>query len=114
MARKFLNPLLPGGLLSPLSGADELTDTEETLIANLQAGTYQNETPSGTVNGSNTTFTLAASPSPAASLHLTVNGALQQEGAGNDFTLSGNTITFNNAPLTGSIILATYDVDTDT
>ncbi len=65
------------------------------------------ETPSGTVNGSNAVFTLANSPSPAASLMLFLNGLLQNPG-GNDFTLSAGTITFALAPPTGSVLLAHY------
>ncbi len=112
MARKILNPVLPGGLLSPLSGADELTDAEETMITNQQAGTGLNETPSGAVNGSNTTFTLSRSPSPAASLELYLNGQLQH--SPEDFTLSTNTITMGDAPLTGDTLRAFSLIDTDT
>lgn len=67
-----------------------------------------NETPTGTVNGSNTTFTLSKTPGSAALL-LFVNGVLQNAG-GNDFTLSGATITFaaGAIPQTGDVILATY------
>src|SRR5678809_767545 len=46
------------------------------------------ETPSGTVNGSNVTFTLAHTPNPSASLQLFVNGQLMTPGATEDFTLS--------------------------
>src|SRR3990167_2926283 len=35
------------------------------------------ETPSGAINGSNVTFTLANAPSPAASLIVVLNGAIQ-------------------------------------
>jgi hypothetical protein len=66
-----------------------------------------NETPAGTINGSNVTFTLANTPLPASSLKLYLNGVRQKAG-GEDFTLSGATITFVNAPLTGSILLADY------
>ena len=58
------------------------------------------ETPAGTVNGSNVTFTLANAPSPAASLQLFQDGVLQIQGT--DYTLSGNTITFTNGPGSGS------------
>jgi hypothetical protein len=58
------------------------------------------ETPAGTVNGFNVTFTLANAPSPAASLQLFQDGVLQIQGT--DYTLSGNTITFMNAPGAGS------------
>lgn len=66
------------------------------------------ETPSGSINDANVTFTLAQAPSPAASLMLFLNGILQRAGAGNDFTLSSATITFATAPSTGDVLLAHY------
>jgi len=51
------------------------------------------ETPTGTQNGVNLVFTLANAPSPANSLQLFLNGAYLTQGAGNDYTLSGSTIT---------------------
>lgn len=57
------------------------------------------ETPSGTINGSNVTFTLAYTPI-SGSEHLYLNGVLQEDG-GNDYGISGNTITYVTAPLTG-------------
>ena len=65
------------------------------------------ETPSGAINGTNKTFTLANTPSPAASLQLFLNGAYQTSG-GEDFTLATATITFVNAPLNGSVLRAYY------
>lgn len=65
------------------------------------------ETPTGTVNGSNNTFTLANSPTPAASLQFSKNGQLLISG-GADYTLSGATITTVTAPKTGDVILAFY------
>jgi hypothetical protein len=50
------------------------------------------ETPAGTMNGSNTTFTLNQAPNPAASLAVYRNGIRQQQGL--DYTGSANTITF--------------------
>lgn len=67
------------------------------------------ETPTGTVNGTNLAFTLAAAPSPAASLRLYKNGMLLQQGG--DYTLNGSTITFNNtttAPQAGDVLAASY------
>lgn len=66
------------------------------------------ETPSGAVNGSNAVFTLAFAPSPAASLELYLNG-LRME-SGQDYSLSGNTITFflASTPQTGDLLLANY------
>ena len=66
------------------------------------------EVPSGTKDDSNVTFTLANTPSPATSLHLYVNGVRQMSGGGNDYTLSGATITFAVAPSAGDNIVADY------
>jgi len=66
------------------------------------------EVPGGLVDGSNTVFSLANAPSPAASLHLFRNGILQKLGF--DFTLNGSTVTFVSlaVPSQGDTILASY------
>ena len=64
------------------------------------------ETPSGTINGTNETFTLNKSPNPPASLMLFTDGIMEQQGE--DYTLSGNTITFGVAPPNRSVLLAFY------
>lgn len=70
------------------------------------------ETPSGTINGSNTTFTLANTPATvngsASSLELLLNGVVLEAGSGNDYTLSGNTITMLLVPQTGDKLRAWY------
>lgn len=63
-----------------------------------------NETPSGTVNGVNTIFTLAYTPI-AGKLKLYCGIRLTE---GIDYTLVGNIITFTVAPEIGSIIRADY------
>jgi hypothetical protein len=68
-----------------------------------------NEVPSGSINGTNTTFTLANTPI-LGSVSLYRNGVLQYAGAGNDYTISGSTITTTTAPGSGSILLATYTI----
>jgi hypothetical protein len=73
----------------------------------LNANFVDKETPSGTINGSNVTFTLADTP-VAGSEHIYLNGVLQDVGAGNDYTISGATITYLTAPLTGEKIKASY------
>jgi hypothetical protein len=65
------------------------------------------ETPAGLINGSNVTFTLAFVPNPVGSEQIYFNGLLQ-DGGGNDYTISGQTITMVVAPPTGSIIRASY------
>lgn len=64
------------------------------------------ETPSGTVNGSNTAFTLANTPTAGTEL-LWLNGLLQ-EPAGQDYTISGTGITFAVAPVSGDRIRCSY------
>ncbi len=79
------------------------------------AGTAQtskfadDEIPAGTINGSDLSFTLVASPSPAQSLKLFKNGVLLKENG--DYTLSGSTITFASATVTpqpGDSLVAYY------
>jgi hypothetical protein len=65
------------------------------------------ETPSGTVNGSTTTFTLANTPISGTEC-VFLNGVLQEPGAGNDYTISGATITYLTAPITGDRIRVNY------
>jgi len=63
----------------------------------IEGSAVINETPSGTLDGVNNTFTLANDPVDG-SLMLFYNGVLQKPGAGNDYTISGNTITFTDPP----------------
>lgn len=65
------------------------------------------ETPAGAVNGANTTFTLANTPI-AGSEEVYLNGILQEPGAGNDYTISGGTITYLTAPVTGDRLRVSY------
>jgi len=57
------------------------------------SNTVTREIPSGIINGINDTFTLANTPITGTE-HVYVNGILQDEGSGNDYTISGNTIIF--------------------
>jgi hypothetical protein len=65
------------------------------------------ETPSGTINGANATFTLANTPI-ANTEEIFLNGLLLEPGAGNDYTISGTTITMLNIPNTGDRLKARY------
>lgn len=82
----------------------EVIESDSSAITNL---TVYNEIPTGTINGVNTSFTLAHTPNPAGSLQLTVNGQFLTVGV--DYTLSSSTITFIFAPQVGDIIRARYD-----
>jgi len=73
-------------------------DTSTGLVA---ANFVDQEIPSGAINGSNVTYTLANAPT-ANTEHVYVNGVLQERGAGNDYTISGAVITM----LTGAILLS--------
>ena len=63
------------------------------------------ETPDGTVDGDNVTFTLAYIPVPD-SVSLYANGVLQVPGTA--YTLDESVITFAEAPSEGVVLWATY------
>lgn len=65
------------------------------------------ETPSGTVNGTNTSFTLAQATVTTGSEEVFLNGLLQNASS-NDYSISANVITFTNAPVSGDTILTNY------
>ena len=64
------------------------------------------EVPSGTVNGTNATFTLANAPSAPAAVIITLDGLAQVQGS--DYTISGVTITMASAPTLGQTLFAHY------
>lgn len=64
------------------------------------------EVPSGTINGSNVTFTLAQTPTSNAAVSLYQDGFLMRQGT--DYTISGSTITMTTAPVSGQTLDATY------
>jgi len=69
------------------------------------AGMVQ-EAPSGSINGSNTTFTLTYTPATAATLLCHLDGQLQI--LTTDYTRSGATITEVVAPATGQVLICQY------
>ncbi|MFA5379435.1 MAG: hypothetical protein WC455_27005 [Dehalococcoidia bacterium] len=66
-----------------------------------------NEVPSGLVNGSNVTFTLAYTPA-GSQIMLYLNGQYMTVGVGEDYTISGSTITMTEAPIVGDKIRINY------
>lgn len=78
-----------------------------TGTAMLSVGLVQ-EVPSGSVNGSNVTFTLANTPTSAATVYCTEDGIFLTQGSGKDYTISGATITMATAPGTGQVIWCAY------
>lgn len=79
-------------------------------LANIglqQSNFVDKEIPSGAINGSNTAYTIANTPI-VGSEHVYLNGMLQESGAGNDYTISGASITMLSAPLTGEKLRVSY------
>jgi hypothetical protein len=67
------------------------------------------EVPGGTIDGNNLSFTLANTPTPAASLKLYKNGVLLNQGG--DYTLSSANVTFASTTVTpqpGDTLIASY------
>jgi concanavalin A-like lectin/glucanase superfamily protein len=67
---------------------------------------FVRETPSGTIDGSNTAFTLSFTPNPAASLTLYLNGVEQVPTT--DYTISVATITYVVPPDSVDLMIAEY------
>lgn len=70
------------------------------------SSTFYQEAPTGTVNGSNTAFTLPHTPSANANVSLYLDGILLYLGI--DYTLSGTAITMTTAPAVGQTLWAVY------
>lgn len=71
-----------------------------------------NETPGGSVNGANTTFT-TASTYATNSLNVYKNGIRLKNG-GADFTETASGFTMVTAPITGTVLLVGYNVNNGT
>lgn len=106
---KAVNTNFVAGTGVTLTHAEANGRNDITIDVAASSSFADSETPSGTVNGVNDTFTLANTPT-AGTVRLYVNGMRQNVGAGNDYTISGGTITFESAsiPETGDVILADY------
>lgn len=68
------------------------------------------ESPTGELNGINKEFIVSNIPNPN-SEQVFLNGVLQNEGASNDYTLSGQTITFSIPPNSDDVVLVNYIID---
>ena len=100
---------------------EQIAENAEIALSKIATGTALNdrvvdletdsvvvrEVPSGSVNGSNVTFTLANTP-VSGSEQVYLNGLLQDPGADNSYTISGAVITFLSAPFSGDEIHVTY------
>lgn len=106
---------ISGNSITFLSSA--VPQTSDILIASYRlsvtitgVGFVDMETPAGSANGSNTSFTLSQVPSPASSVAVFRNG--MRLASGLDYTISNNSLTFaaGDVPLSGDVILCSYRV----
>lgn len=88
-------------------GSTSITFQQVNAAGLTDSNFVTNETPSGTVNGSNTAFTLANTPVSGSEM-VFVNGVKQKSGSGNGYTISGAVITLDDAPLTGENVEVSY------
>ncbi len=95
-----------------LSGDVTIGPTGVTTVNNISGAGFvkytafiANESPGGSVNGSNAAFTLANTPQ---FLQLFLNGVVLEAGSGNDYTIAGNALTMLLVPSTGDKLRAYY------
>jgi hypothetical protein len=85
-------------------------DGRITAAANGSGGTVPTfvygETPTGTINGTNTDFTTANTPT-AGTVRVYLNGLRQTPIT--DYSVTTNTVTFTTAPFTGDVIIIDYN-----
>jgi len=87
-----------GGTNTPVTLSGDVTISEAGVVSINRATVVRvadmitRETPAGLFNGVNTTFVLAGA-ARADTESVYVNGILQDAGAGNDYTIAGDTIT---------------------
>lgn len=96
--------------VSPSTAGFVLTSNGTGSDPSFQAapgGTWAQELV-GTCDGSTTGFTLANTPSSNAVVSLYLDGGVQSQGAGNDYTISGSSITLATACGTGQKLYAIY------
>lgn len=101
------------GVLTPTTLSGDVSSVSNTGSVTLASTVVKStnyvvrETPSGSVNGSNTSYSLASTP-VSGTEQVFLNGLLQEPGSGNDYTISSATITMASAPATGDRIRVTY------
>ncbi len=119
-ARPLKGPGFAAGrvaVVSPLGALETVTGSPTDCVrvdgssgpcGGAQPSFVDGDSPAGIVDGSNTSFTLSATPDPASSLAVYRNGVLQK--ISQDYTLDSSTIHFvaAAAPQPGDTLLASY------
>jgi hypothetical protein len=103
-------------LTSSVSYISQSLTTQSIQIGNLSSTAnalntskifVNKETPSGNIDGINTTYILNHAPT-IGSDHLYLNGLLIEDGSSTDYIISGSVITFSEPLLNGSKLSCTY------
>ena len=79
------------------------------IINQINNGVVSKEKPMGLIDGVNRTFLISFEPVKN-SEHLYLNGLLQDSDADADYIISGNRITFLEAPMLGSKLRCSYTI----
>lgn len=98
-------------IASTTNPGSTMADVVENIQENIQSAMKYFQPLTGDVNGVNAVFTLAETPDEGSVL-VYVNGVLNHPGVGNDYTIIGDTITFDLAPSTGTVLWANYQITT--
>lgn len=92
-----------------LEGNLQTVNLPTNVIAGGVTVNFEDEVPAGTINGTNTVFTLTQDPNPDDSVALFLDGVRLVQGTGtNEYTVSGTSITIGFPPVTGQSLFAHY------
>jgi hypothetical protein len=94
--------------VAPGTSGNVLTSNGTTWAsAAASSGTWVQEDVTG-CNSTATAFTLAFTPSSSGVVSLYLDGTIQRQGSGKDYTISGASITLSIACSTGQLLYAVY------
>jgi hypothetical protein len=114
--KSLTSPTLTGTPVAPTPSAnDNSTKVATTAYVDSLGSTslVRNETPGGSVNGSNTAFTTAATFATG-SLKVYLNGQRLAPGSGIDYVEVTQGFTMQYAPATGDVLLVDYETTNTT
>ena len=99
---------VPAGALIGTAVAVDLTVRDIAQPYQVVAPTFKQEAPAGLVNGTNTAFTLSATPNGSAGVIVILDGQVLPSSA---WSLSDTTLTLANAPAVGQSVYAWYIIN---